>query len=266
MLEGVDHQKSATGSFCFTIHEVSESLKAVIRDRLSEICNGAAKASRNTPLYSYQRTLSAFFEKFDSKPINTQIGMVGELLTHVLFLHYESDFQAASAYFSMEENSIKKGFDLVLRNDDTSQMWFVEVKAGECGEKTSIQKLGELLSVAKNDLKTDLNSERNTLWQNAVNGAAIVVTEPNLKDQITALLESYNAQAVSGTSTSNDYNAILAAVGFSGTQEFATGEDFEIKHQYQKNLSEFQELISVAFQKDTVQSVIDFLRSESANV
>lgn len=266
MLEGVDLSKGSTGSLCFTIHEVSDALKAEIRERLSEICNGAAKASRNTLLYSYKRTLSAFFERYDSKPKNTQIGMVGELLTHILFLHHESEFNAASPYFNMEENSIKKGFDLVLRSGETSQIWFVEVKTGECGTKTSIQKLGELLSVAKTDLKTALDSERNTLWQNAVNGAALVVTKPILKDQITAVLESYNAQAVSGKSTSKDYNAILVAVCFPGSQAFATGKDFDVRHQNQKNLNEFQDLMSVAFQKDTVQSVIKFLRSEIDDV
>lgn len=265
MLEGVDLHKSTTGSFCFVLHDISNDLKEVIRERLSEICYGAAKASRNTNLYSYQRTLSAFFERFDSKSLNTQKGMIGELLTHVLFLHYESDFRSASAYFNLEENSIKKGFDLVLHNDETSQIWFVEVKAGECGENTSIQKLGGLLSLAKNDLKTALDSERNTLWQNAINGAIVVVNENTLKTQIETLLENFNEQAVLGASTSVNYNAILVAVSFSGSQTFATGEEFELRHQNQQNLNEFQQLMSVALQKNTLQSVVDFLRSEADN-
>lgn len=263
MLEGIVLHKSITGSFCFTLHEISNDLKEVIRGRLSEICYGAAKASRNSNLYSYQRTLSAFFERFDSKPPNTQKGMIGELLTHMLFLHYESDFRSASAYFNLEENSIKKGFDLVLHNNETSQIWFVEVKAGECGQKTSIQKLGGLLSLAKNDLKTALDSERNTLWQNAINGATVVVNETSLKAQIETLLENYNEQASLGKSTSENYNAILVAVSFSGFQTFATGGEFEHRHQNQKNLNEFQQLMSVALQKDTLESVVNFLRSEA---
>ena len=110
MLKGVQLEKSETGSLCFTIEDISDELKVVIRARLSEICHGAAKASRTTLIYSYQATLKAFFGKFDKKSLDTQKGMIGELLTHVLFLHYEDEFRAASPFFNMEEDSIKKGF------------------------------------------------------------------------------------------------------------------------------------------------------------
>lgn len=266
MLEGIQFEKSETGSLCFGIEDISDELKGVIRGRLSEICHGAAKASRATDIYSYKRTLTAFFEKFDTKSADTQKGMIGELLTHVLFLHYEDEFRAASPFFNMEEDSIKKGFDLVLHSKATSEIWFVEVKAGDCGVETSINKLGSLLSLAKNGLKTALNSERNTLWQNAVNGASLVIKDSGLKAQIETLLENYNEKAVVGDSSSTDYNAVLVGVCFSGAQAFATGAEFETKHTTQKNMNEFRGLMSIALQKDTTQSFIDFLRSEIADV
>jgi len=261
-LEGVQFEKSETGSICFTVEDISDQFKDVIRARLSEICHGAAKASRKSVLYSYKQTLTAFFEKFDTKSADTQKGMIGELLTHVLFLHYENEFHAASPFFNMEEDSIKKGFDLVLRHKGTSEIWFVEVKAGECGVETSINKLGNLLSLAKNGLKTALNSERNTLWQNAVNGASLVIKDSDLKSQIEKLLENYNEKAVAGESASTDYNAVLVAVCFSGVQAFASGAEFEGRHTTQKDMNEFRDLMSIALQKDTIQSVTDFLRSE----
>lgn len=257
MLKGIEFEKSETDSLCFTIEDISDELKQVIRMRLSEICHGAAKASRKSVLYSYKMPLTAFFEKFDTKSADTQKGMIGELLTHVLFLHFESKFRAASPYFNMEEDSIKKGFDLVLHHETTREIWFVEVKAGECGEHTSVQKLGSLLSLAKNGLKTALDSNRNTLWQNAVNGASLVIQDSNLKTQIEMLLESYNENAVVGDSASKDYNAVLAAVCFSGAQAFATGAEFEGRHTTQKNMNEFRSLMSVALQKDTLESIID---------
>lgn len=266
MLQGIQFEKSAEGSLCFTIDYISDELKSVIRARLSAICNGAAKASRNSVLYSYQKTLKAFFQKFDPKPPDTQKGMIGELLTHVLLLHYEDEFRAASPYFNMEEDSIKKGFDLVLHHKATSEIWFVEVKAGECGLETSINKLGNLLSLAKNGLKTALSSDRNTLWQNAVNGASLVINDAGLKTQVETLLESYNEKAVNGGSVSTDYNAVLVAVCFSGTQAFATGAEFDARHQTQKGMNEFKDLMSIALQKSTIQRVIDFLRSEIDDV
>ncbi|AXX98079.1 Hachiman antiphage defense system protein HamA [Profundibacter amoris] len=266
MLEGIQFEKSKTGSLCFTIEDISDELKNVIRARLSEICIGAAKASRNSVLYSYQRTLKAFFQKFDPKNPDIQKGMIGELLTHVLLLHYEDYFRAASPYFNMEEDSIKKGFDLVLQHKATSEIWFVEVKAGECGLETSINKLGSLLSLAKNGLKTALGSDRNTLWQNAVNGASLVIDDTSLKAQVEALLESYNVKAVDGESASTDYNAVLVAVSFSGAQAFATGAEFQARHTTQKDMNEFRDLMSIAMQKDTFKSVTDFLRSEISDV
>ncbi len=265
-MQGVEFKKGETGSLCFAVREISEDLKIEIRSRLSEICNGAAKASRNTTLYSYQRTLSAFFQKFDTKSSDTQKGMIGELLTHVLLLHYESDFRSASTFFNLEEDSIKKGFDLVLHHDTTGQIWFVEVKAGDCGGKTSIQKLGDLLSLAKNGLKTALNSKRFTLWQNAVHGATVVIQDRSLKEQIENLLEGYNEKALEGESTSTDYNAALVAVSYLGNQEFATPEEFDRRHNAQKEMNEFHDLISIAFQKDTFQSVVEFLRGEIKDV
>lgn len=261
-MEGIQFEKSDKGSICITIEEISDELKNVIKTRLSEICHGAAKASRKTVLYSYEQTLAAFFEKFDTKSADTQKGMIGELLTHVLFLHYQDEFRAASPFFNMEEDSIKKGFDLVVHHETTKEIWFVEVKAGECGAQTSIQKLGSLLSLAKNDLKTALDSTRNTLWQNAVNGASLVIQDPGLKSQIENLLESCNEKAVAGASASTDYNAVLAAVCFSGSQTFATGSEFDVRHTTQSNLNEFRKLISIALQKDTIESITNFLRSE----
>lgn len=266
MLEGIQFEKSKTGSLCFTIEDISDELKDVIRERLSEICHGAAKASRKSVIYSYKKTLRAFFEKFDTKSADTQKGMIGELLTHVLFLHYEVGFRAASPFFNMEEDSIKKGFDLVLHHNATSEIWFVEVKAGECGSETSINKLGSLLSLAKNGLKTALNSERNTLWQNAVNGANLVIQNSGLKSQIETLLESYNEKAVAGESVSTDYNAVLVAVCFSGAQAFASGAEFEGRHTTQKDMNEFRDLMSIAVQKDAIQSLIDFLKGEIDDV
>lgn len=261
-MEGVNLEKSVTGSLCFTVENISDELKKVVRKRLSEICHGAAKAARTSPIYSYKKTLTAFFEKFDDKPPATQKGMIGELLTHVIFLHFEKEFRAASPFFNMEENSIKKGFDLVLNHISTSEIWFVEVKAGECGTDTSINKLGSLLSLAKNGLKEALNSDRNTLWQNAVNGASLVLQNSGLKSQIETLLEKYNEKAVAGISVSTEYNAILVAVCFCGDKAFASGVEFERRHSSQKDMNEFRDLMSIALQKDTIQSVIDFLRGE----
>ena len=54
--------------------------------------------------------------------------MVGELLVHTIFSNYFQDYQSLSPFFNLEENNIKKGFDLVLLKNN--EIWINEVKAG----------------------------------------------------------------------------------------------------------------------------------------
>jgi len=263
-LDNIDFIKSESGSLCVSINGLSDDLHALIRENLSLICHGNAKVTRNTTLYSYRNTLAHFLERYDRKCDNTKKGIIGELLTHVLLPHFQNNFQSVSVHFNLEENSIKKGFDLVLRDAGDSSLWFVEVKSGECGEISSGQKLGKLLSIAKNDLMENLNSDRNTLWQNAINGASIALPHGKLKNQIEVLLEECNMKAIKGGSKSSDFNAVLVAACYSGNQTFATDQEFEKKHSAHKILNEFQALISVAIQKDTHDSIAEFLREESS--
>lgn len=264
-MDGVDFNKGAEGSLSIRVNGLSDDLKKLIRANLSEVCNGVAKAARNPILYSYKLALEAFIQKYDKKKSNTQKGMIGELLTHLLLLHFEEKFRAVSPYFNMEEDAIKKGFDLVLHDKETSKIWFVEVKSGDCGPQSCSEKLGNLLSVAKTDLKTSLDSSRNTLWQNAVNGASLVIENTDLKAQIQDILEEYNQKAVEDKSKSSDYNALLVATCFGGGKNFATTDEFDHKHKYHKGKAEFGALISLSIQKDTYQSITSFLRDEVSN-
>ncbi len=253
------------GCVHINIADLSEELKLIIRARLAEICHGVAKASRNTTLYSYKQTVRSFLRRYDPKASDTKKGMIGELLTHVLFLHYFDAYKPASPNFNLEEESIKKGFDLVLINVNTEEVWFAEVKSGECTGETSSQKLGGLLSVAKNDLKKNLGSKRETLWHNAVNGAAIAMKAGNLKEKIEILLEDYAEKAPGYLNKSEDFNAILVAVCFTGDLQRATLEEFSQKHRYHLNQVEFRELISLSIQKSTYLAVEEFLRQETLN-
>jgi hypothetical protein len=259
----VTFSQTETGSVCLCVEIISDELKAIVRDRLSAICYGAARASRNSPAYSYKQTLNSFFHRYDTKSSAIKKGMIGELLTHILFLHFSPDFTAASLNFNMEEESIKKGFDLVFHHQQSEEIWLVEVKSGDCGNASSIQKVGSLLSIAKNDLKSNLNSDRETLWHNAIHGASIALKAGKLKEQIEDLLEIYLQDAFLGHSRSENYNALLVAVSYSNGWPFAAGHEVEVKHNFHRDAGDFKALMSVAIQKETYQNVELFLRQEA---
>ncbi len=210
-------------------------------------------------------TLDNFLKRYDSKPESTKKGIIGELLTHVLLLHFVDQFAAVSPLFNLEEESIKKGFDLVLRDTVERELWFAEVKSGNCGDQTSDQKLGDLLATAKNSLKGNLNSDRHTLWQNAINGASIVLENGNLKEQLTDVLEACNLKAIKQKNSSEDYNALLVAVCYAGAKPFANNGEFEVRHTAAGVSNDFKALISVSVQKDAHDTVAAFLIAEHEN-
>lgn len=264
-MEEVVYHKSQNGAICLQVNGISDELKSSLRDNLSMICNGFAKVSRNSELYSYRTTLGNFLKRYDSKAEATQKGIVGELLTHILLLHFEKQFTAVSPLFNLEEESIKKGFDLVLRDTIEKELWFTEVKSGNCCDETSDQKLGSLLNIAKNDLKTSLNSDRHTLWQNAINGASIVLENGKLKEQLTEILETCNLKAVKKENSSEDYNAVLVAVCYAGENPYATDDQFEARHKIVTAKNDFKSLISVSVQKNAHTTIAEFLRVEHEN-
>lgn len=242
---------------------LSDELKALLRSRLTEICHGVARAKKASAIYSYKRTLTSFLNRYDTKTVRTQKGMIGELLTHVLFVHYFSAYEPVSPNFNLEEGSIKKGFDLVLLNNESKELWFAEVKSGNTTTQTCAQKLGSLLSTAKNGLVENLNDTRETLWMNAINGASVAMASGSLKSRIEALLESYAEGAFSDTNSSEDFNALLVAVCYSGGKETASIDEFSCSHTHHLNTGEFANLISLSIQKNTFQAVEKFLREET---
>lgn len=250
------------GCVHIVVEHLSDDLKALLRDRLSEICHGVAKAKKTSAIYSYERTLASFLNRYDTKTDKTKKGMIGELLTHILFVHFFGAYEPVSPNFNLEEGSIKKGFDLVLMNNESNELWFAEVKSGNVSTQTCAQKLGSLLSTAKNGLVENLNDTRETLWMNAINGASAAMASGSLKNKIEELLENYAEGAFSSTNRSKDFNALLVAVCYSGGKQTASIDKFKASHSHHLNTGDFAKLISLSIQKNTFQAVENFLREE----
>ena len=80
------------------------------------------------------------------------MGMVGELLTHLFLANSDRGFTSVNRFFNLEERSIKKGFDLVLRRDRDGELMFVEVKSSASGSKFNASKLLSLLKTSDADI------------------------------------------------------------------------------------------------------------------
>ena len=82
-IAGVEHKAFDEFSI-FYISELSDDLKAVIRNCLASVCHGAAKAATGRQMYCYKITLQEFLRRYNGKSESTRKGMIGELLLHIL--------------------------------------------------------------------------------------------------------------------------------------------------------------------------------------
>ena len=268
MIDGVRKINSDEWSVYF-IDNLSDALKAVIRERLSSICYGSINANRGWEIYSYKATVKEFVHRYNDQSADKKRlkGMIGELLFHVL-MSLEDNYYAASAFFNLEERSFKKGFDLSFLNLLSHELWIAEVKSGERMKNHSdqTQTAVNLINTAKKDLEKRLSSENNTLWINAINHAQLAVAETiDEKKVIINLLGKYANQAQQGQYISDDKNVILVGVLFHDLNEEADPLKIEKKHEKTKKAAIFNNLVTVVIQQNTYEEVFRFLEDEAAD-
>lgn len=139
-MDGLVFQKNSENTVIFCVVErLTDEIKKAMRDDLSRICFGERKSLSGKSIYSYERTIVEFVKRYKTKSEDIKIGMLGELLCHVMLPRFYSHLRPASAYFNAEESSVKKGFDIILYSQLDDSIWFTEVKAGECGKKNATQ-------------------------------------------------------------------------------------------------------------------------------
>ncbi|MMZ52189.1 hypothetical protein D1872_139460 [compost metagenome] len=264
IINGVRFINKTTYAVCY-IDDFSDDLKDIIRRQLSSICHGASKASKSRKRYNYQNTVKSFLERYEKKTDKTKIGMIGELLTHIFILQFLTDFNTVSPFFNMEEKSITKGFDIVMYSSSTNELWITEVKSGELHQdKNSDETNKVLLGKAKADLKTRLNENAGTLWENAINGATIVLENiTDTKDAVIAILDEIADEISDDHAASTDKNVILVTSLFSNLKN-------EIQEQSIKNFSLstkrekiFKNILVLSIQKNTYEKVYKFLKEEA---
>lgn len=215
----------------YIIDSMSDDLKKLIKQKLSEICYGVNKVETGSNQFSLKNTAKEFLIRLG--PINVDIdnkqkGYLGEFLTHII-LGENKNIEPLSLFFNLEERSPKKGFDLVFRNIKNDNIIIVEVKSGSrlCNQSSITQTANALINKAKVDLTGRLLNpdDKSRLWNNALSHAISAVKNSNSeKDAILKLLASLEAEA------DDNQEIVLAAGVFGHTDEL-------IEVQYISNLS-----------------------------
>lgn len=264
-IQGVEFQRYEGYAVCH-INEISDELKVIVREHLSSICHGShVSDDLNSSMYNYKSTIGSFLERYKKKTDITKKGMIGEFLSHIIITSLFDEYVIASAFFNLEEKSIKKGFDLLLYDTTDSTVWITEVKSGNLhANSTHDQTTSNLLNQAKNDLNKRLNEQETQYWHNAIHHVrASVHDESDYRDALIRILrDDYGCDAATKKSKSQDKNVVLISNLF---EPLSTKISITPSETLSKSLSDkklFSESIVLTIQKATYEKIVEFLQSE----
>lgn len=246
------------------IELLGNELKQHIRNYLIAVCRGSA-AAEGVPAWDYRSTVKALNTRVQGKDRNGRVGMVGELLTHVLAPLLLPHLSQAAVFFNKEDRSVKKGFDLTFLEEGASRVWYAEVKSGEpSGAETPAAKAATLLKTAAADLIGKLTGNyRDSLWDAAINDAMLTLRDP----QVTSAKQLLSKDSTNAADSSTwDKHAILTAGVFSDVAQAkidvaAIGTSLTLTDKLDAG---FHEELWIVIQKSTFDAVVDFVATEAA--
>ena len=263
-MDGVVFKQVGQYALC-CIEHLSQELQDALRRNLARICHGVDLASRDRAVFKYPATLQAFWDRYSAKTYKTQMGMVGELLSHVVILELFPDFDVVSPFFNMEEKSIRKGFDLLLYESSTNEVWITEVKSGGLAQgKTPCSATRALLSKARDDLKNRLAEQQPNHWQNAINAARNSIhAKADFRESVLEILELEADMTVGKSATAADNNVFLISALFTDVDQRVAEETLA---KFAANLAGeavFKTVLVLSVHKGTLKRLEDFLRTEA---
>lgn len=263
-MDGVSFKQVDQYALC-CVEFLSEELKEALRNNLTRICHGVDQASRDRAMYKYTATLQSFWARYSNKPPKTQMGMLGELLSHVVILKLFPSFDVVSPFFNMEEKSIRKGFDLLLYESSHNEVWITEVKSGGLGQgKTPCTATRDLLAKARDDLKIRLAEQEINHWQNAINAARNSIhSKADFRDSVLEILELEGDMVVGNSATAADNNVFLISALFTEVSQRVTEEIVSNFTTTLSSSSIFKTVLVLSLQKGTLERLEGFLREEA---
>lgn len=257
-MDGVSLQEVDNVTVC-RVESLSDDLKGLIRDELSAICLGRNLVAEDAAYYSYSKTLKKFLETYDNIAQTQKVGIIGELLAHLLISRHRPDFKIVTLLLNKEELQIRKGFDLVYLSN--KELWYGESKSGELQQGTPIQKIGRLLSDAKNGIKDYLDGSRTKLWDSAILEASQTLDS---EEGLTAkeLLRNDTSSLQDGIEIKK--NALLVPILFNDINDPIDVDELVRKVQNIANEEVFDDVLVFCIHKSTYSKIVAFLRAEAA--
>lgn len=244
----------------FYIDNFSDEFKQIIREQLQGIWSGFAEADSLPEFYSYAQTLTSFLDRYNPKSDETKKGMIGELLSHIIVSNQENNLTSLSILKNKEEKSIKKGFDIIYCNIDENKLWYSEVKSGksESGTDNSTVYNKILLNRAKNGIASMITERRNSLWESALIDVSLVIKENNGRLNLKQLL-SNDAPNINPNQKKNVI--LISALYHDLKDEIDENSVLEfLDNIIDENI--FEDIIVISIQKNTFETVANFLSDE----
>lgn len=263
VMDGVKFKQTGHYAVC-CIETFSDDLKDVLRANLTRICHGADQASRSMVVFKYAATLKSFWDRYSTKDQNTRTGMLGELLAHVVILEMLDDFDVVSPFFNMEEKHIRKGFDLILYQPSSNEVWITEVKSGAAGKKTSCAASKSMLAKARDDLKGRLAESEMNHWLNAMNAAQKSINDKkSYKESVLAILGMEGDKAYGNSAVASDNNVVLVSALFNDVSHKIMETSIADFTTTLTATPIFKTVLVLSLHKGTLQKLEDFLRAEA---
>jgi hypothetical protein len=262
VMDGIKYLRcQTTHSHILKVEFISDELKTKIKEWLVRICYGEINAEEDGDYFSYQSTLKAFFERFDKKSVKQKKGIIAELLSHVVIIYFFKYFKTISVLFNKEDKSMRKGFDIVVYDTNTSLLWYSEVKSGDGGSNPQKKNL-DLLTNAKEDICVRLKDTSKSTWDSALHDTNLT-TSKEVRNKIRQLLKNDYLSIESKQEL--EKRVILISVLYKGTTDI----DIDTLTRFHNDLLNekiFTETIIMTIQKNTYQAIEHYLRSELKGV
>lgn len=235
-----------------------------MRQRLAAFCFGAVEVAEDADYYSFEATITELLKRFDSKPPATKVGMVGELVVHVLMPSSHPTLSSSAIYFNKEERSIKKGFDLTFHEGAEKTIWYGEVKSGHVKEEESADdKSSSLLKTAAADVAGKLSSDaQRSRWDAAIYDAGLTLESSQAKT-VKALLRSDARQIATGTQIKKNVVLAAAVVHSVGHCRVSGGAVLGVAEEI-VNSGRFDATRILVIQQEELETIVSYLRSELA--
>ena len=247
---------------------LDDQLKGYVRERLSSICHGENLASKNRGAYTYYKTIKELNIRLQKASENIRVGMIGELMVHIIIGIIWKDYRTIVPYFNLEDRNIKKGLDSIIYSISNG-MWAAEVKSG-VEDKNDLESLNlktkNLLDVAHNDISGKLksNDETQRIWQHAMNGFQVACS--HLKDEKQGIeniiFRNQELNEDKECSPSN-FNVILSSVALCVTENDISLENIE--EIFKKRCSSYDQMMIISIRKSIEEELKEFLVTEEKN-